>query len=388
MASHTAMRGSKKKVTVKKASGKYKTVINDLPKPRKRPLAREPNLSDNDIAVAMASSFDTFVIFDLDGCISDDAWRFDFVQERENNDERWAHYHGSLHLDAPLLHGGELLMRCVASNLYPIFITARPNAFRAATARWLESNFGLIANKTASLLMRDDNCPLPTVHVKQTLLADLLADIDASSIVAAYDDREDIVTMYNSVFGINAYVLDKNGVSDPLNLQSYRTRHLAPEPALGSVAASMDKAVAGTQSALRHDTLGELLDDQRRKFADVVFADMPVHPVSNALIDAVSTLEDRMVKYGRADLMAGDVAAALFPKGLELGGNSSSMRMGMMMFHVIGKLSRFASSGMKNTDSVHDLINYSGFMDAIMTERASADACAGQTGPTNPTKFL
>jgi hypothetical protein len=289
------------------------------------------------------------VIFDLDGCISDDAWRFDFVREHEDADERFSTYHDALHLDEPLYEGIRLLNRCVRAGMFPVFVTARPEAHRANTASWLEHHTELKMGRDYLIMMRENGDARPTVEIKRDCISAITNALPNAKIVAAYDDREDVVTMYYAVFDINAFVLDKHGVRDVLGLRSHRMRNFA-EPSTASPATER----VGEDSARAH----RAGDGVARP------APAPDYGATGDLLRAMAeTFERKNAQYGSNGVKVGDVMQVLFPNGVTFD-SAADHRMAHLFQLVIVKLTRFVNSGMKHVDSIHDAAVYCAMVEA------------------------
>lgn len=126
-------------------------------------------------------------IIDLDNCISDDHWRTHmFELEKQDVDARYRNYHQHCGLDeiGNVYTIAQLLKH---HNIY--IFTARPEAYREMTIKWLEHN-GVAWEK---LFMRGNNDHRCSVEVKRNMLNSLP---DKSSVVTAIDDRSDILAMY------------------------------------------------------------------------------------------------------------------------------------------------------------------------------------------------
>lgn len=132
---------------------------------------------------------DLFVILDLDNCIADDAWRIPMIRWHEEDPEkRWAVYH-QLAIDDEL--GNKEL---IETPHHIIVCTARPLIYAEATMRWLAKH-GVVP---AFLAMRVRGSTLKSPELKQEQLGYIFHRFDLSpkNIVAAYDDRQDVVDMY------------------------------------------------------------------------------------------------------------------------------------------------------------------------------------------------
>lgn len=129
------------------------------------------------------------IILDLDNCISDDAWRIPKIRWQQTDPMR--RYH-----DYHLLAGFDKLANkhLLSPDLPLVIFTARPVMYRAITEEWLERNGIAIY----ALLMRNDNDHRSGPDVKETQLSWLLGayNVSKSQIDMAYDDRPEIVEMY------------------------------------------------------------------------------------------------------------------------------------------------------------------------------------------------
>lgn len=133
------------------------------------------------------------VIVDLDNCIADDAWRIPHIRwQKKDLFERYHNYH--------LLAGWDqcwhqqLIEPARARRERLVVFTARPTAYAAITEEWLRRN----NVPFAALIMRNNDDHRPSVDLKRAMLGWLeeLYDIPLRSVVAAYDDRADVVSMY------------------------------------------------------------------------------------------------------------------------------------------------------------------------------------------------
>ena len=160
------------------------------------------------------------VIFDIDNCIANDAWRMAFIDWRPglNGDERYGPYHERCDEDAPA--NTSLLLSVVhAFDHAPVFFTARPESVRIKTEYWLYKHFGIAR---PVILMRGWAEFTPSVPLKRRMLEKFRARLGPGDVItAAYDDREDLVEMYRSE-GLAAEVLKVHDVcpyTNPLTLE-------------------------------------------------------------------------------------------------------------------------------------------------------------------------
>lgn len=141
-----------------------------------------------------------YIILDLDNCIADDAWRIPRINwQKADPMERYHDYHSLSAWD-------RLSNSRVAHDPRTEFVifTARPVLYRAITEEWL-LRWGVVHKH---LIMRNNNDHTPSVELKRKMLS-WLPDhyhITFDQIIAAYDDRPDVVAMYRAE-GINAVTM-------------------------------------------------------------------------------------------------------------------------------------------------------------------------------------
>jgi hypothetical protein len=127
-------------------------------------------------------------IVDLDNTVSDDAWRHWLIDpEAPDGLHKYHEYH--LHC------GGDTVMNRHIVDEAPckvFFMTARPEYMRLKTRRWLEDN----DLRYHALIMRPNDNEEHSAEMKRKFTLDLLK---LFKIEKAYDDRQDIVHMYNSI---------------------------------------------------------------------------------------------------------------------------------------------------------------------------------------------
>lgn len=259
-----------------------------------------------------------YIIFDLDNCLSNDSWRIPQIDWSQSDPgKRYANYHKNCALDMP---GNYLayLHALRANNAQPIFLTARPLSARQDTQRWLERCLDV---SDAILMMRNEGDHRPSKELKRSMLDQLLEyNVQWHQIVRAYDDREDIVSMYKEC-GIPGEVMkihDTCAYTPPFSF------NIAPEP-----------------------------------------APEPVKPkiAADILLEMAETYRARNAVYGDNFKMVARLMEVLFPGGVPEG------LVFQDQFHlfelILVKLSRYAISGLTHIDSVHDLSVYGAMCEAI-----------------------
>ena len=250
-----------------------------------------------------------YVIFDLDNCLADDRARIRLIKwDEKNPDKRYAEYHANVS-DDPVGNLDELELTMLIST--PIFLTARPCLVgsvdvRSQTLRWIQEKLGV---SKPILLMRGINDHRSSVDVKRSMLAELANyDIKLKDIVHAYDDRRDIVAMYCE-YGINATVLNIHDVC-------------AYKPPTNAINAG---EVLGAMAATFLERSGTYKDNYK---------------------------------------MVPKLCEVLFPEGVppEI---LFSPQWHLFELKLV-KLSRFAISGLKHLDSIHDDAVYSAMIEACL----------------------
>lgn len=299
------------------------------------------------------SSTETFgkkyVIFDLDNCIADDEHRIKFIDWSKSGSERYELYH------AHHIHD-----RCVDDHfpqflkgVEPIFITGRPEKFRQSTLLWLGKNGILVNAAEHSLWMRPDGCEYDSVRLKLNVIKHLehAHGIKPEQILVAYDDREDVVAMYNA-HGVKSEVLAIHDT--PYDKFKDECVDVAAQDA-----SEMSPQV---QFSIRPVDIGEFLKKLFGSEIEEVEND-PAH----ILQDMAETYEERNKVYGDNYKRVGAVMVAMFPDGVQLKTEEDFNRWHLFELKIV-KLTRFANSGLLHKDSIHDDAVYSAMVESLIDE--------------------
>lgn len=142
------------------------------------------------------------IIWDIDNCIANDAWRIPFIDWTAADPyQRYMPYHRVCSGDQShnMREFEDLHER---HNADPCFITARPEAVRHMTMSWLRRHFTRSFPAANRLLMRGNDDHRASVDLKRDLLTELFAAEPEARVVLALDDRADVLTMYRQHFGI------------------------------------------------------------------------------------------------------------------------------------------------------------------------------------------
>jgi len=137
--------------------------------------------------VTLKSITRNIAVLDLDNCISNDGWRQKLIDHTQPFvDDRYARYHAGCESD--VYENGETV-RFLQARYEIIIFTARPELMRAKTARWLNR----WRVPVAGVLMRPQDNRESSPELKRSMLRSLPF---ISRISAAYDDRDDVLKMY------------------------------------------------------------------------------------------------------------------------------------------------------------------------------------------------
>ncbi|QVJ12661.1 3'-phosphatase, 5'-polynucleotide kinase [Pseudomonas phage PSA09] len=316
------------------------------------------------------------IIFDLDSCVFDDSHRKSFALERQ-----WDEYHSRLDKDTLNPHAVGRIRNAIDADLMIFFVTGRTDNHFFQTRAKIHHDLGIAEHREYELIMRPYGNTEPAPQFKRAVALDILKKIEGvTKIVAAFDDRHDIIDAYKGL-GIDAYILDLEGCdapffavaadSDPGSAPNDMAGE--PFPVAPDSAPTLDEAFAQAPSPLAETAQSEDPTEDAAPFAmeSVWPGEDDSHPddfaedVLNNLYAAAEVFRARQSTYGRNDLMYGKIMEILFPNGL-VAKTADDHRLAMFVMHMVGKLTRLANSGFKDADSALDSINYSAFVHATM----------------------
>ncbi|WES82492.1 3'-phosphatase, 5'-polynucleotide kinase [Pseudomonas phage SG1] len=320
------------------------------------------------------------IIFDLDGCVFDDSHRKSFALERQ-----WDEYHSRLDKDTLNPHAVGRIRNAIDADLMIFFVTGRTDNHFFQTRAKLHRELGIAEHREYELIMRPYGNTEPAPQFKRAVALDILKKIEGvTKIVAAFDDRHDIIDAYNSL-GIDSYILNLEGCDAPFFAVAADSdpdsapNDIAgePFPVAPDSAPTLDEAFAQAPSPLyeepTEDAAEDAAEDATAPFAmasswpgdGAADPDDFVEDVLNNLSAAAEVFRARQSTYGRNDLMYGKIMEILFPNGL-VAKTADDHRLALFVMHMVGKLTRLANSGFKDADSALDSINYSAFVHATM----------------------
>lgn len=125
------------------------------------------------------------IIYDLDSCVSDDRWRLHLLPDYDT-------YHFFCPNDLP---ANKEIWPKNLDEFTPVIITARPMKFRAHTEAWLKQNGFLYVD----LYMRGDDDMRTSPELKRDAINQIKLEYFNPEIIMAYDDRQDVLDMYESL---------------------------------------------------------------------------------------------------------------------------------------------------------------------------------------------
>lgn len=275
---------------------------------------------------------DKYAIFDLDNCLSDDEHRVQHIDWSKTGNDRWTKYHDMCMLDKVNPQAASLLRMHVAEEHGILFITGRPEAYQSKTVDWISRNF---AGLLFSLRMRPNDNVQASAALKADLLRLWLSDrgVHASQVVAAYDDRADILRVYRAL-----------GVRKTRQLRCHDLDAFAEK-------------CAGTSAC-------ECTACDTQKSWPVQGAKPVAKMVPEILRAAAQTFEERNGTYGSNFEMVPKLVDVLFPDGVP------SRLVHDPRWHLfelmLVKLSRFAIQQLSHQDSIRDLTVYAAMVEALI----------------------
>lgn len=138
------------------------------------------------------SYYESNVVFDLDGTLSDDSWRSHLVEatiDAEGNPLRrdWDKYHSESKHDMPIDAMVATYKAYMEHGFGIIILTGRPNKFRQQTIEWLREH----RIYYHMLLMRPDNDYTPSGKLKVRMLRDF--GLTPKRVMLVFDNDERVV---------------------------------------------------------------------------------------------------------------------------------------------------------------------------------------------------
>ena len=247
------------------------------------------------------------MIFDLDGCISDDSSRRHLLMRQDGFDL----YHALINDDPPMnsVYFTQQLEKRKSTRL--AILTARPERYREQTQQWIKRNFDLDMDEYVMLMRPNtgENANANSPDLKTRMVRSLGCSMD--NIVLACDDRPDILDAYAEL-GIKSLVL--LNADGP---QEYRPR----------------------------------VKSQKTSVPDI-------------MNEMAATFRERNAQYRDNWLVMAELLVLLFPNGV------SREMLATPAFNILmmklSKLTRFVASDLTHIDSIHDDAVYSAIIENIL----------------------
>lgn len=308
------------------------------------------------------------VIFDLDGCVADDAWRHQYIDESATGDAKYVAYHDLIDKDAALLPGASYVQNAMDCNVFIAFVTARPHSHREQTVEWITRVLRLQPGDF-SLYMRPNGDERSSPDLKSEVAKQLIefAAYSGTKVLGAFDDRQDVIDAYTAL-GINAFILDKDGTSAPM-LQVVE----APGAALGRFeSADVEDAVLIEDGPIQPQFAisGRDYDATLAEFAQahrdfVAPTGVDERDAGDILVNMGATYKERNALYKDNAVMVGKIMAVMFPNGVKLATAADHEFFHLFQLKIV-KLTRFVNSDLKHVDSIHDDAIYSAMCERLV----------------------
>lgn len=287
----------------------------------------------------------TFVIFDIDNCIANDARRQKHLPRYASPfpypESAFYPYHADAEHDEAI--NAHVLNAYISAGSQAIggadiivFITSRPERYRDQTERWLRAKFRDLKLSDApdwTILMRPRLNIEPSAPLKVRLFEDFsqqeLGDEKAgwAQVVAAYDDREDVLRAYQA-----------QGVEHCIKLTPEEQTRLSAEEVVEIPAGFLRPA---SHMSSYNNTTPQLLEQ------------------------AAETFRVRNATYGNNYLQVSEIMKVLWPDGFP---SELVFQPEWHLFELlIVKLTRFANGNLTHIDSIHDTVVYAAMIEDIIT---------------------
>ena len=295
------------------------------------------------------------IIWDLDNCLADDAWRIPLIDHALAGRARWARYHSACAADEPGNLDVFITQHTLQPDALPAFVTGRPACVRAATMSWIGAHIEL-PRTGYTLLMRGDQDECGSVELKRRALRALRQA--GFETIMAFDDRADIVEMYRAEGVPRADVLRIHGDMSPHADIKFDAR------------VKTDAFEGSAEDWARDDEVEALLRLRRQKDANIPAVDPRPEAATN-MERALATFRRRNADYGGSYKDFGKMLAGMFPHGFSIPPNDAAGwgRLALMVM-LAGKLHRYAANYAEggHRDSAHDAICYAAMLEELTDE--------------------
>lgn len=130
-------------------------------------------------------------LVDMDGTIADLSHRLHFI---ENGNRQWLEFFAAVPDDKPIPEVIKTVQLLSQAGAKIILVTGRSEVCKLKTIEWLRTN----EVPFDDLYMRNENDHRPDNIVKSELLDKILGEYAGWQIIAAMEDRKQVVDMYRS----------------------------------------------------------------------------------------------------------------------------------------------------------------------------------------------
>lgn len=272
-------------------------------------------------------------VFDLDGTLFDDRWRLDRIKVAGPLSD-YDDYHSGIGYDQFYPHIASAVEAASLRGEAVEYWTARPEKYRQVTFERLDNVFPF---DEFTIKMRDYGDKRPSTIMKSEWLSHALRHGDYR-IINIFDDRQDVLArMQDEALYYNSVAQNKIVFTFNLCKAGEVVQQLAIDPSA--------------------------TEKEETKVVEVE----PTAPATAAdILDAMAaTFRERNAVYGDNAVMVGQVMQVLFPNGVTLK-TPEDYHMWHLFELKIVKLTRFAISGLKHEDSIHDDGVYSAMCERLV----------------------
>lgn len=272
-------------------------------------------------------------VFDLDGTLFDDRWRLDQIKVAGPLSD-YDNYHSGIGYDQFYPFIASAVEEASSRGEAIEYWTARPDKYRQVTIERLDNVFPF---DEFIIKMRDNGDKRPSAIIKSKWLQYILRQGDYK-IINVFDDRQDILTaMREEAFNYNSMAQNKIAFTFNLCKAGEVVQQVAIDPSATEKEETKGVEVEQTTPA----TAADILDAM------------------------AATFRERNAVYGDNAVMVGQVMQVLFPNGVTLK-TPEDYHMWHLFELKIVKLTRFAISGLKHEDSIHDDGVYSAMCERLV----------------------
>lgn len=271
-------------------------------------------------------------VFDLDGTLFDDRWRLDRIKVASPLSD-YDDYHSGIPDDEVYSTIARYVSEAIQRGEMVEYWTARPEKYRQVTFERLDNVFPF---NEFTIKMRDYGDKRPSTIMKSAWLSHALRHGDYR-IINVFDDRQDVLArMQDEALYYNSVAQNKIAFTFNLCKAGEVVQQLAIDPS--ATGQEETKVVEVEQSPA---TAADILDAM------------------------AATFRERNAVYGDNAVMVGQVMQVLFPNGVTLK-TPEDYHMWHLFELKIVKLTRFAISGLKHEDSIHDDGVYSAMCERLV----------------------